>query len=181
MRWLLRGPRKIAEAPLRISAGTSAVASRARQGRSASCRSAGSPIPTRLRFFPVRLGIGADDPADVAHHARPERVHEHRVGPRVSRQYGLMVAQLACYRGRDSVVSSYHWHASCLRLHLQRILTAYTHYYNQTRTHLSLDKDAPLGRAIQRHGTIIIITTRGYNFREGHRSAEDRKNLARRV
>lgn len=58
---------------------------------------------------------------------------------------------------------------------LQRILTAYTRCYNQTRTHLSLDKDAPLGRAIQRHGAIItvpilsgsIIATRGHNFREG--------------
>ena len=28
-------------------------------------------------------------------------------------------------------------------------------YYNQTRTHLSLDKDAPLGRSIQRPGAII--------------------------
>ena len=34
--------------------------------------------------------------------------------------------------------------------HLRRVLTAYSRYYNQTRTHLSLDKDAPLGRAIQR-------------------------------
>ena len=177
MRWLLRGPRKIAEAPLRISAGTSAVASRARQGRSASCRSAGSPIPTRLRFFPVRLGIGADDPADVAHHARPERVHEHRVGPRVSRQYGLMVAQLACYRGRDSVVSSYHWHASCLRLHLQRILTAYTHYYNQTRTHL-LSSDARCNTPPSRFGIGRIETSgsvamRGYS----HLSDDEREQI----
>jgi hypothetical protein len=28
-------------------------------------------------------------------------------------------------------------------------------YYNQTRTHLSLDKDAPLRRAVQRCGTIV--------------------------
>jgi transposase InsO family protein len=39
--------------------------------------------------------------------------------------------------------------------HLRRVLTAYSRYYNQTRTHLSLDKDAPLGRSIQRSGAII--------------------------
>jgi Integrase core domain len=38
--------------------------------------------------------------------------------------------------------------------HLRQILTAYVFYYNQSRTHLSFHKDAPLGRAIQRYGTI---------------------------
>src|SRR5436190_5909969 len=38
--------------------------------------------------------------------------------------------------------------------HLRRILTSYASYYNESRTHLSLDKDAPLGRAVQRHGAI---------------------------
>jgi hypothetical protein len=28
-------------------------------------------------------------------------------------------------------------------------------YYNKTRTHLSLDKDAPLRRAVQRCGTVV--------------------------
>jgi transposase InsO family protein len=39
--------------------------------------------------------------------------------------------------------------------HLRRVLTLYSLYYNETRTHLSLDKDAPLGRTVQRHGTIV--------------------------
>jgi hypothetical protein len=34
--------------------------------------------------------------------------------------------------------------------HLRRILVAYTGYYNQLRTHLSLDKDSPAQRPIQR-------------------------------
>jgi hypothetical protein len=38
--------------------------------------------------------------------------------------------------------------------HLREILSAYVYYYNQSRTHLSLHKDGPLGRAIQRYGTI---------------------------
>lgn len=33
--------------------------------------------------------------------------------------------------------------------HLRRILTAYFAYYHRTRTHLSLDKDAPNGRRIE--------------------------------
>ena len=33
--------------------------------------------------------------------------------------------------------------------HLRRILRSYMDYYNQTRTHLSLDKDAPEGRPVQ--------------------------------
>jgi transposase InsO family protein len=37
--------------------------------------------------------------------------------------------------------------------HLRQILTSYSSYYNQTRTHLSLNKDAPLRRAVQRCGT----------------------------
>jgi transposase InsO family protein len=39
--------------------------------------------------------------------------------------------------------------------HLRRVLTLYALYYNQTRTHLGLGKDAPLGRAIERSGTIV--------------------------
>ena len=39
--------------------------------------------------------------------------------------------------------------------HLQRILTLYSLYYNETRTHLGLGKDAPLRRAVQRSGTIV--------------------------
>jgi hypothetical protein len=38
---------------------------------------------------------------------------------------------------------------------LRQILTSYSSYYNKTRTHLSLDKDAPLRRAVQRCGTIV--------------------------
>src|SRR5262249_15590365 len=41
--------------------------------------------------------------------------------------------------------------------HLRRILSAYAAYYNQTRTHLALQKDAPLRRAVQRSGGIVAI------------------------
>jgi transposase InsO family protein len=38
--------------------------------------------------------------------------------------------------------------------HLRHILACYMEYYNEVRTHLSLGKDAPNGRAVQRHGHI---------------------------
>jgi Integrase core domain len=41
--------------------------------------------------------------------------------------------------------------------HLRRILSAYTAYYNQARTHLALQKDAPLHRAVQQSGAIVAI------------------------
>src|SRR5450759_1222230 len=41
--------------------------------------------------------------------------------------------------------------------HLRRVLSTYAAYYNQDRTHLTLRKDAPLHRVIQRSGTIVAI------------------------
>src|SRR5215510_1814209 len=48
-------------------------------------------------------------------------------------------------------------------------------FYNETRTHLGLAKDAPRRHAVQRYGDIVtaqfcadcIIATPGYDFREG--------------
>ena len=66
--------------------------------------------------------------------------------------------------------------------HLRRVLTLYSVYYNETRTHLGLGKDAPLRRAVQRSGAIVtapvlsglIIATHGYSFRERQPSPESR-------
>jgi transposase InsO family protein len=41
--------------------------------------------------------------------------------------------------------------------HLRHILSGYAAYYNQTPTHLALEKDAPLRRAIQRLGIVIAV------------------------
>ena len=62
--------------------------------------------------------------------------------------------------------------------HLPQILTSYASYYNESRPHLSLHKDAPLGRAVQRYGTIAATPVlsglhhryAGHDFREGQRS-----------
>jgi hypothetical protein len=45
--------------------------------------------------------------------------------------------------------------------HLKRILATYAAYYNRVRTHMALDKNAPLGRAIQRSGCIVAIPVLG--------------------
>ncbi len=45
--------------------------------------------------------------------------------------------------------------------HLRRVLKSYARYYNQVRTHRSLDKDAPLSRPVQRTGSIMSHTLLG--------------------
>jgi Signal peptidase (SPase) II len=39
--------------------------------------------------------------------------------------------------------------------HLRHVLLSYMNYCNETRTHLSLDKDAPLSRTVKRAGRIL--------------------------
>lgn len=39
--------------------------------------------------------------------------------------------------------------------HLRHLLRSYLDYYNETRTHLSLDKDAPISRAIEAVGSVF--------------------------
>jgi transposase InsO family protein len=45
--------------------------------------------------------------------------------------------------------------------HLRRILTRYAAYYNELRTHWSLNKDAPIHRAIQHVGHIVSAPVLG--------------------
>ena len=47
--------------------------------------------------------------------------------------------------------------AICGEAHLRRILSSYAGYYNQTRTHLALQKDAPQQRPVQQFGRITAI------------------------
>ncbi len=59
--------------------------------------------------------------------------------------------------------------------HLRHLLGSYQKYYNDARTHLSLDKDAPVSRAIETVGSIIakpllgglrhLLNTSGIDFR----------------
>ena len=45
--------------------------------------------------------------------------------------------------------------------HLRQVLTLYARYYNESRTHLSLHKDTPLGRAVQRSGPVVAVPVLG--------------------
>jgi transposase InsO family protein len=45
--------------------------------------------------------------------------------------------------------------------HLRRILKTYVSYYNGVRTHLSLKKDAPFSRSIERVGRVASIPILG--------------------
>lgn len=45
--------------------------------------------------------------------------------------------------------------------HLRRILGSYVDYHNRVRTHLSLNKDAPIHRATQSTGLISAIPMLG--------------------
>jgi hypothetical protein len=45
--------------------------------------------------------------------------------------------------------------------HLRLVLTKYATYYNELRTHRSLNKDAPIHRAIQHVGCIISAPVLG--------------------
>jgi hypothetical protein len=61
--------------------------------------------------------------------------------------------------------------------HLRHLLRSYKAYYNGARTHLSLNKDAPVPRAVQAIGRILrhqfsedyTISMFGFDFRQGHR------------
>jgi hypothetical protein len=50
--------------------------------------------------------------------------------------------------------------------HLRRLLRDYAEYYNRFRTHLSLGKDAPLGRPVQSHEVLCRLA----HFRGLHHS-----------
>ena len=45
--------------------------------------------------------------------------------------------------------------------HLRNLLRSYQQYYNECRTHLSLDKDAPLSRPVAAHGRIAVSPVLG--------------------
>ena len=45
--------------------------------------------------------------------------------------------------------------------HLRHLLKAYQKYYNEARTHLSLEKDAPISRAVQTVGQTLAVPVLG--------------------
>ena len=45
--------------------------------------------------------------------------------------------------------------------HLRHLLNSYKEYYNEARTHLSLRKDAPMPREVQRAGRVLALPILG--------------------
>jgi transposase InsO family protein len=45
--------------------------------------------------------------------------------------------------------------------HLRNLLRSYQEYYNESRTHLSLDKDAPFSRVVTAHGRLVVSPVLG--------------------
>lgn len=55
--------------------------------------------------------------------------------------------------------------------HLAEILRKYSSYYNQDRTHLSLNKDSPLGRRVETEGRVVAVPKVGGLHHVFHRVA----------
>ncbi len=69
---------------------------------------------------------------------------------------GLTMAEWPCRRLIGSMRCECVDHIIVLgETHLRRILKSYARYHNETRTHLALNKDAPLPRTVKRAGRIL--------------------------
>jgi transposase InsO family protein len=85
----------------------------------------------------------------VRHRLRAMGIRDKPIAPRSPWQNGFAERLIGSIR-RECVD-----HVIALgEAHLRRILQAYAHYYNDLRTHRSLDKDAPFSRPVQRTGSI---------------------------
>ena len=77
------------------------------------------------------------------------RIRDHPTAPRSPWQNGHVERLIGSIR-RESLDQL----IVCGEAHLRRILKTYSSYYNEVRTHLSLDKDAPDFRRRQKIGRV---------------------------
>jgi transposase InsO family protein len=77
-------------------------------------------------------------------------IRDHPIAPRSPWQNGYAERLIGSIRREclDHIVV-------CGEIHLRRVLATYANYYNEFRPHLSLDKDSPSHRPVQRSGTIV--------------------------
>ena len=103
----------------------------------------------------IRDRDGAFGPV-YTHRIRAMEIRDHPTAPRSPRQNGHVERFIGSIR-RESLD-----HLTVFgEAHLRVILKAYASYYNEVRTHLSLDKDAPDFRAAQKIGRIAAIPILG--------------------
>src|SRR6476646_7921564 len=103
----------------------------------------------------VRDRDGAFGPA-YTHRIRAMEIRDHPTAPRSPWQNGHVERLIGSIR-RESLDHLVVFDEAQLR----RVLKNYASYYNQTRTHLSLDKDAPGFRRAQKFGRIAAIPILG--------------------
>jgi transposase InsO family protein len=77
-------------------------------------------------------------------------IHDRPISPRSPWQNGI-ANRLIGTLGRECVDHM----LIVSEAHLRRVFSSYATYYNRSRTHLALQKDAPLYRAVQRSGAIV--------------------------
>ena len=76
--------------------------------------------------------------------------------PRQADIAGLALAELICREADRNDASRVRGSCRCIgEHHLRRVVKSYADYYNSTRTHRSLNKDAPISRPVQSIGCII--------------------------
>src|SRR2546427_11912354 len=94
--------------------------------------------------------------AAVTHRLRTMGIHDKPIAPGSPWQNGFAERLIGSIR-RECVD-----HLVVLgETHLRRVLTKYATYYNELRTHRSLNKDAPIRRAIQHVGRIVSAPVLG--------------------
>ena len=114
----------------------------------------------------IRARDGAFGPAYI-HRIRAMRIRDHPTAPRSPWQNGYVERLIGSIR-RESLDHLVVFGEA----HLRSVLKAYASYYNEVRTHLSLDKDAPDFRrrrssaASQRYrsSAVSTINTSGFRF-----------------
>jgi hypothetical protein len=88
--------------------------------------------------------------ASVTHRLRAMGIRDKPIAP------GFALAERLCRKIDRINPARVHEHIVVLgETHLRRVLKSYARYYNEVRTHRSLDKDAPISRPLQRVGSII--------------------------
>jgi hypothetical protein len=83
--------------------------------------------------------------------------------------YGeAFIRRLTAMGIRDRPISARSIRRDCLdhvvifgEQHLRNLLNSYQEYYNESRTHLSLKKDAPIPRDVQRVGRVLALPILG--------------------
>ena len=106
-----------------------------------------APVQSEAGTMPANNGVRLDDRQRIAN---AMGIRDRPTSPRSPWQNGYAERLIGSIR-RECVD-----HIIVLgERHLRHVLLSYMQYYNEVRTHLSLNKDAPVSRAVDRAGHIL--------------------------